>query len=103
MIRRPPRSTLFPYTTLFRSPTVNSADPATLQKSAFFDRSVGAAMLAGGCTFLHPDATPPVLPVVRQEFYRTEVRVNLTVPVATLAVCPFRALALGAFEVPCRQ
>src|SRR5574341_1635119 len=23
MIRRPPRSTLFPYTTLFRSPTVN--------------------------------------------------------------------------------
>src|SRR5258708_26539166 len=49
MIRRPPRSTLFPYTTLFRSPTVNSADPATLQKGAFFDRSVGAAMLAGGC------------------------------------------------------
>src|SRR5258708_15129792 len=25
MIRRPPRSTLFPYTTLFRSPTVNLA------------------------------------------------------------------------------
>src|SRR3712207_9309545 len=25
MIRRPPRSTLFPYTTLFRSPLVNSA------------------------------------------------------------------------------
>src|SRR2546422_6811214 len=29
MIRRPPRSTLFPYTTLFRSPTErNSADSA---------------------------------------------------------------------------
>src|SRR3712207_7684826 len=29
MIRRPPRSTLFPYTTLFRSGgTINSADPA---------------------------------------------------------------------------
>src|SRR3712207_8198796 len=26
MIRRPPRSTLFPYTTLFRSPTGNAAD-----------------------------------------------------------------------------
>src|SRR5690348_17412573 len=26
MIRRPPRSTLFPYTTLFRSPTVNDHD-----------------------------------------------------------------------------
>ena len=26
MIRRPPRSTLFPYTTLFRSPVVGAAD-----------------------------------------------------------------------------
>src|SRR5256885_13269155 len=26
MIRRPPRSTLFPYTTLFRSPSLHSAD-----------------------------------------------------------------------------
>src|SRR2546422_11235959 len=28
MIRRPPRSTLFPYTTLFRSVHLRSADPA---------------------------------------------------------------------------
>src|SRR5256885_11165044 len=28
MIRRPPRSTLFPYTTLFRSPCLGHADPA---------------------------------------------------------------------------
>src|SRR2546430_10004637 len=27
MIRRPPRSTLFPYTTLFRSETLAAADP----------------------------------------------------------------------------
>src|SRR5690349_22493108 len=27
MIRRPPRSTLFPYTTLFRSPRHRSSDP----------------------------------------------------------------------------
>src|SRR2546426_3864683 len=27
MIRRPPRSTLFPYTTLFRSQVTNSANP----------------------------------------------------------------------------
>src|SRR2546430_11149323 len=27
MIRRPPRSTLFPYTTLFRSPIVTRRDP----------------------------------------------------------------------------
>src|SRR5258708_30179167 len=29
MIRRPPRSTLFPYTTLFRSPTGAAAGPGT--------------------------------------------------------------------------
>src|SRR5260370_14047753 len=32
MIRRPPRSTLFPYTTLFRSPTASvSANPASIK------------------------------------------------------------------------
>src|SRR5260370_10134592 len=30
MIRRPPRSTLFPYTTLFRSPMSNPFSPAQL-------------------------------------------------------------------------
>src|SRR2546422_2037582 len=29
MIRRPPRSTLFPYTTLFRSPLISENSPAT--------------------------------------------------------------------------
>src|SRR2546422_4433649 len=29
MIRRPPRSTLFPYTTLFRSPVPDEASPST--------------------------------------------------------------------------
>src|SRR3712207_8611248 len=31
MIRRPPRSTLFPYTTLFRSKTTEQADPVSHQ------------------------------------------------------------------------
>src|SRR2546422_6413969 len=31
MIRRPPRSTLFPYTTLFRSPRPSSADRPAVQ------------------------------------------------------------------------
>src|SRR2546422_7409571 len=43
MIRRPPRSTLFPYTTLFRSPKIASlsvgegqpGDPVTINGSAF--------------------------------------------------------------------
>jgi predicted MFS family arabinose efflux permease len=66
--------------------TANSVDPATLQKSAFFDRSVGAAMLAGGCTFLNVYATQPLLPVLRQEFHGTEFQVSLTISAATLAV-----------------
>src|SRR2546430_11404151 len=33
MIRRPPRSTLFPYTTLFRSASLPGADPATVASS----------------------------------------------------------------------
>src|SRR2546430_4809964 len=34
MIRRPPRSTLFPYTTLFRSPMVVVEDSRTLEERA---------------------------------------------------------------------
>src|SRR2546430_9315171 len=30
MIRRPPRSTLFPYTTLFRSPSAGAASPSAV-------------------------------------------------------------------------
>src|SRR3712207_7876909 len=32
MIRRPPRSTLFPYTTLFRSPSAGSREPPRRQE-----------------------------------------------------------------------
>src|SRR2546422_2561367 len=42
MIRRPPRSTLFPYTTLFRSPIGCSAPSAT-QVSPSVATSAGAA------------------------------------------------------------
>src|SRR2546428_5189753 len=33
MIRRPPRSTLFPYTTLFRSPAIEACGISTLSQS----------------------------------------------------------------------
>src|SRR2546425_13256610 len=45
MIRRPPRSTLFPYTTLFRSKVIlGTGDLATLTNVA---RASRAAMMAG--------------------------------------------------------
>src|SRR2546429_4855391 len=51
MIRRPPRSTLFPYTTLFRSPsnTANVAGhrPATQSTPAGLDRVLRTICLIG--------------------------------------------------------
>src|SRR3712207_9513073 len=44
MIRRPPRSTLFPYTTLFRS----RPRPCTAELSEWSGRSVGATRLGVG-------------------------------------------------------
>src|SRR2546425_7967927 len=46
MIRRPPRSTLFPYTTLFRSPTVTSL-------SVFEDRTRPPGAKSKSCLRTH--------------------------------------------------
>src|SRR3712207_8569790 len=40
MIRRPPRSTLFPYTTLFRSGDATAPDPEHLTAAEFLDLSL---------------------------------------------------------------
>src|SRR5258708_21623315 len=48
MIRRPPRSTLFPYTTLFRSPIParpNPLIPVALQRAAGVPESSGSSSL----------------------------------------------------------
>src|SRR5438132_6424306 len=47
MIRRPPRSTLFPYTTLFRSPQPGGCDIAGLVTSAFPDRQINLSVRRG--------------------------------------------------------
>src|SRR5256885_13042904 len=44
MIRRPPRSTLFPYTTLFRSQCIEQSD---LPRNEFLPRSVDAYPCGG--------------------------------------------------------
>src|SRR5690349_23670127 len=46
MIRRPPRSTLFPYTTLFRSTLINAPEQYTRSGEAQFRRQVEQALNA---------------------------------------------------------
>src|SRR2546422_7441088 len=52
MIRRPPRSTLFPYTTLFRSPRdvpalADLAEPEADDADVHFDRLLGETHILG--------------------------------------------------------
>src|SRR5438270_2012309 len=55
MIRRPPRSTLFPYTTLFRSPGVQSFEHAA-DSEARINGTQRFAREAQGCGFSKTDA-----------------------------------------------
>src|SRR3712207_7629000 len=59
MIRRPPRSTLFPYTTLFRSP---QARVDHVQPPGDLPRPAGLPRQEGGLRRVRPG---PVVPVVR--------------------------------------
>src|SRR3712207_4420250 len=71
MIRRPPRSTLFPYTTLFRSPfdfPELLARVRALTRRSWGDETAGALLTAGDVT----------LDPVRHEVRRGGQRVELT-------------------------
>src|SRR3712207_8411194 len=56
MIRRPPRSTLFPYTTLFRSSRHGPADDEIVGAGADGVRGRGDALLVAGLAALRADA-----------------------------------------------
>src|SRR3712207_6916268 len=72
MIRRPPRSTLFPYTTLFRSPL----SVRLLNRSQTCTRAVTAAALCGCEVLRLVQNTNEVLPVVahRSEEHTSELQ-----------------------------
>src|SRR5260370_4244657 len=73
MIRRPPRSTLFPYTTLFRSSGWNHQEPANVRNHvAAVGRGAGA--LAGPRKALRPQRSAFVAAGfgLRSERYRSE-------------------------------
>src|SRR5258708_30533451 len=58
MIRRPPRSTLFPYTTLFRSLGEIGEALGNVLAGAGIESRDGAAVLARAGDRLHADAVP---------------------------------------------
>src|SRR3712207_7804349 len=66
MIRRPPRSTLFPYTTLFRSPVINP--PVwTWEVPAYFwfgGIATGSSFVAVGCDAVGDDRSARIARLV---------------------------------------
>src|SRR2546422_7628668 len=77
MIRRPPRSTLFPYTTLFRSPPRLS--DAVAQARVLLRNTEGVEMARAGRAQLHPEPRPLVdaPDVVRSEEHTSELQSRL--------------------------
>src|SRR2546426_9168396 len=83
MIRRPPRSTLFPYTTLFRSP--QSAPPLDRGRASHRDRLAG---IGGGdvCRAPGRGRRGPARPVCRHLQDRKSTRLNSSHLVISYAV-----------------
>src|SRR2546427_2674460 len=73
MIRRPPRSTLFPYTTLFRSPCTSRRLPSAPRKShpASPQPSPRQGDTASSC---HLPPPPPAVPPARSEEHTSELQ-----------------------------
>src|SRR2546430_13088298 len=67
MIRRPPRSTLFPYTTLFRSNTSRNVRSAVRI-------ALAACATAGAIPLAHSQAAPPPAAPERSEEHTSELQ-----------------------------
>src|SRR5688572_32502584 len=73
MIRRPPRSTLFPYTTLFRSLSETPVGDLLCAGAAAVVRD-GAALPDGGPTAAHPAAEDSAADRGRSEEHTSELQ-----------------------------
>src|SRR3712207_7737779 len=71
MIRRPPRSTLFPYTTLFRSDFLESGEPLVVFADHVATQKAVLQRFPEGLHILGADAT-----VARQRADRKSTRLN---------------------------
>src|SRR3989442_10271080 len=78
MIRRPPRSTLFPYTTLFRSYLAAQGRPLTVYETAWRERrpyvSAKDAMQAYPIAASNPKTKDQGFNVVRSEEHTSELQ-----------------------------
>src|SRR2546422_10976098 len=82
MIRRPPRSTLFPYTTLFRSPLClalgdASAVPGGLRRAAGWDRGARRSRPPDVRALARASAGGAALVVRRSEEHTSELQSRL--------------------------
>src|SRR3712207_7645683 len=73
MIRRPPRSTLFPYTTLFRSPAISPTATSTSTAATGPERAPSRPIRrsGGGFSLSHRDGKPGRL---RSEEHTSELQ-----------------------------
>src|SRR5438874_7405123 len=69
MIRRPPRSTLFPYTTLFRSGALGTQSASTRTTA-----SIARAMSSGGSDGRHSRGAPAFIRWQRSEEHTSELQ-----------------------------
>src|SRR5687768_18031919 len=83
MLRRPPRSTLFPYTTLFRSPRgaaagyVSKGLPCALEAPSCFETPAARAPQHEGCGGAAPPTVIPGSPAARSEEHTSELQSRL--------------------------
>src|SRR2546429_4644976 len=74
MIRRPPRSTLFPYTTLFRSEAVSQRDRVRSRQAAYVERKTpGLRIIIEG----HDGEVAATSPRKRSEEHTSELQSRL--------------------------
>src|SRR2546426_11978801 len=73
MIRRPPRSTLFPYTTLFRSPGSVVVDLAAERGGNCELTQPGRTVVEAGVTILGPLNLPSTVPFHASQMYSRNV------------------------------
>src|SRR3712207_7614049 len=73
MIRRPPRSTLFPYTTLFRSREILETDPVMTFVNQQHEELIGSIVF-DDVSFTYPNDSEATLKHIRSEEHTSELQ-----------------------------